>query len=149
MDNTGNTAAAQQQQQQQQEEAKKLKEQQRQAALEQRQHLLKQILEPAAYERLSRISIVRPEKATQIEDSLIRMAQQRQLSGGKVDEQRLIKMLEQVGAQEQRPKVTIRRKVMDDDSDDDFGSGVGGGGGGGKGKGSDDDDDDDYDSDDY
>jgi programmed cell death protein 5 len=122
-------------QQQQQQEAQKQKEERAQQAVEQRNALLNQILEPAALLRLKRVGLVKPEKSKQIEDQLIRMYQQRQVT--KVDEKQIIRMLEQVGAQEHTStKVTIKRK-LGDDSDDDFG-------------GDDEDDDkDDYDSDDY
>lgn len=52
-------------------------------AAERRQALLVQILEPEAKERLSRISLVKPEKARKIEDMILAQASSGRL-GGKV-----------------------------------------------------------------
>ncbi|KAI9206414.1 PDCD5-related protein [Polychytrium aggregatum] len=88
---------------------------------EMRRTLLVQILDNGARERLSRISIVKADKARAVEDMLIRMAQSGQLRG-KVDENQLIEMLGQIAEQsESRTKITYnRRRVGSDDDDDDF-----------------------------
>ncbi|KAF2074763.1 hypothetical protein CYY_003951 [Polysphondylium violaceum] len=79
-------------------------EQQRRENEERRQHILVQILTPQARERLSRIAMVRPEKARQVEDLIIAAAQRGQLAE-KVDEPKLISLLEQIS--EKAPKTTI------------------------------------------
>jgi DNA-binding TFAR19-related protein (PDSD5 family) len=89
-----------------------------------RKNLLTQILEPDAYQRLSRIALVRPDRATHLENSLIKMASSRQLSG-KVTDKQLVQMLEQFTEQTKpKTKITIQRKknsIFDDD-DEDFNS---------------------------
>jgi programmed cell death protein 5 len=52
-----------------------------QAALDQKHSLLSQILNPQARERLSRIRIVKQDKAMRIEEIIIRMAQSGQIRG--------------------------------------------------------------------
>lgn len=58
---------------------------------------------------MARIAIVKPEKARAIEDMVIQMAQRGQLAA-KINEDRLIELLNQVGENEdkQRTKVTVR-----------------------------------------
>lgn len=95
----------------------------RQAMEEQRNAMLKSVLTPEAKERLNRVSIVKPENARAIEEHLIRLARSGKLQA-KVDEDTLIKMLEDVGKQADThsggvKKITIQRKKrIDDDSDD-------------------------------
>ena len=97
-----------------------MEEQQRRAyqAEEQRKAIMMQILTPEARERLSRIALVKPDRAKMIEESLIMSMQQGRLAGV-VNEQTLIQMLEQISNSEQNTKgmkVTIqRRKDFDDD----------------------------------
>uniref|UniRef100_A0A0E0L5A9 Uncharacterized protein n=1 Tax=Oryza punctata TaxID=4537 RepID=A0A0E0L5A9_ORYPU len=68
-------------------------------------------------EKVSRIALVKPDKARGVEDVLLRAAQ----SGGiseKVSEERLISLLEQINTHtSKQTKVTIqrRRSVLDDD----------------------------------
>jgi programmed cell death protein 5 len=61
---------------------------------------------------VARIAIVKPEKARAIEDMVIQMAQRGQLAA-KIDEDKLIDLLNQVGINEekQRTKVTVRREL--------------------------------------
>ncbi|RKP17667.1 hypothetical protein ROZALSC1DRAFT_16115 [Rozella allomycis CSF55] len=91
---------------------------------EMRHSFLAQILTNEARERLSRIAIVKPEKARVVEEMLIRMRQTGQIRQ-KVDEDQLKGLLEQIsGTTEQaKPKVTIQRRRMDysDDEDEDYG----------------------------
>lgn len=91
-------------------------EEQRQAAEEQRRGILFAVMQPAARERLSRISLVKPDKARAVEDMLITAAKRGQI-GEKVSEDRLIDLLEQVNERMQaKTKVTIqRRRAFDDD----------------------------------
>uniref|UniRef100_K3WXD1 Programmed cell death protein 5 n=1 Tax=Globisporangium ultimum (strain ATCC 200006 / CBS 805.95 / DAOM BR144) TaxID=431595 RepID=K3WXD1_GLOUD len=90
-----------------------------------RASLISQVLQPEARERLSRIAIVKPEKARAIEDMVIQMAQRGQLAA-KIDEDKLIDLLNRAGETEekQRTKVTMKRRTYfsdeDDDDDDDF-----------------------------
>lgn len=63
--------------------------------------MLSQLLLPAARERLSRIQLVRPQRADQITGLLARMAQSGQLRG-RVSEDQLVDVLNQVEAMEQR-----------------------------------------------
>ncbi|KAF1324342.1 DNA-binding tfar19-related protein, partial [Globisporangium splendens] len=71
------------------------------------------------------IAIVKPEKARAIEDMVIQMAQRGQLAA-KIDEDKLIDLLNRAGETEekQRTKVTMKRRTYfsdeDDDDDDDF-----------------------------
>mmetsp|Transcript_10503 Transcript_10503/g.14376 ORF Transcript_10503/g.14376 Transcript_10503/m.14376 type:complete len:126 (-) Transcript_10503:41-418(-) len=84
---------------------------------EARQHILSQILTAEARERLSRIALVKPENARAVEDLLIRAGQSGQLTQ-RVDEPKLIQMLEQLNESKKTTKITIQRKRRD--SDDDF-----------------------------
>eukprot|EP00981_Chlorochromonas_danica_P008141 scaffold2028_cov181-Ochromonas_danica.AAC.19 len=99
---------------------------------ERRTVILDQVLEPAAKERLTRLSLVKKELVRAVEDSIITGATNGRLSGKVTDEQ-LIAMLEQVGGsaggQEGsalgvgKKKVVIQRRkyagVDEDDDDDD------------------------------
>ena len=70
---------------------------------------------------VSRIGLVKPDKARSIEDMILNAAKRGALTE-KVSEERLIELLEQVNEQtSQKTKVTIqrRRRVFDDDDDDD------------------------------
>ncbi|KAK4053495.1 hypothetical protein OIV83_001662 [Microbotryomycetes sp. JL201] len=102
--------------------------QRQQAAEEQRRAVISQILDPEARERLSRIALVRPERARGIEDLLVRMAQSGQLRG-RVSEEQLIGVLDQIEAGEKKQrggadsgagKIIFNRRKGLDDSDDDF-----------------------------
>ncbi|GLB35064.1 putative double-stranded DNA-binding domain containing protein [Lyophyllum shimeji] len=98
------------------EEAKRAQEEQM------RRDLMSSLLDAAARERLSRIALVSPERSTQIEGILLRMAQSGQLRG-RVTESQLIDLLEQmdeVQDSKMAKKSTIvyqRRKDIDDDFD--------------------------------
>lgn len=65
--------------------------------------MLSQLLLPAARERLSRIQLVRPQRADQITGLLARMAQSGQIRG-RVTEEQLVDVLNQVEAMEQGGK---------------------------------------------
>eukprot|EP00741_Cyanophora_paradoxa_P022602 tig00000248_g21827.t1 len=82
---------------------------------ERRRMMLNQILTREASERLNRIRLVKEEKARAVEDLLLRAAQTGQLRE-KVDEPRLINMLEQINESTQKEtKITIQRRRVDDD----------------------------------
>jgi len=107
-DGDGRTSEQQQQQEQQQ----------RQEAEERRKMMLQQVMEMEARERLSRIALVKPDKAKAVEDLILQMATRRQLQE-RVNEDRLIQLLEQVNMQtSQNTRVTIQRQrksVLEDD----------------------------------
>ncbi|DBA01355.1 TPA: hypothetical protein N0F65_001594 [Lagenidium giganteum] len=92
---------------------------------EMRNSLMPQVMTPEARERLSRIKIVKPEKARAIEDMVLQMAQRGQLSA-KIDEDRLIELLNRVGetSEKARTKITMKRRTYfsdeEEDDDDDF-----------------------------
>ncbi|BEJ13140.1 hypothetical protein CspHIS471_0303140 [Cutaneotrichosporon sp. HIS471] len=105
---------------------------QRQAAqAEAKRTMIQAMLESEARERLSRISLTRPQLAAQVEDLLVRMGQQGQIRGQVSDDQ-LKGLLEQVSAPAPAPKptqnsartrtlgsgITIQRKRDDSDSDE-------------------------------
>ncbi|WWD08753.1 hypothetical protein V865_006866 [Kwoniella europaea PYCC6329] len=103
-------------------------------AEEMKRTMIAAMLEPAARERLSRISLTRPQLAAQVEDLLVRMGQQGQIRGQVTDEA-LKGLLEQVSnpppSKNTTPAVsaggrtkslgggiTIQRKRDDSDSDE-------------------------------
>ncbi|KAF9068735.1 PDCD5-related protein [Rhodocollybia butyracea] len=87
-----------------------------------RREMIATVLDNGARERLSRISLVSPERSRQIEMILVRMAQGGQLKG-RVSENQLIELLDQMEnsqGQTSSKKSTIvfqRRKDFDDDFD--------------------------------
>jgi len=83
---------------------------------EARSHMLTQVLTPEARERLSRIALVKPDKARSIEDTVIRAAQMGQLQQ-QVDEPKLIQMLEQISEKKTETKITFNRRKYSDDED--------------------------------
>lgn len=104
----------QQKQQQQKEEA--------------RQNMLMQVLASDARARLTRISLIKPTKARQIEDMLLGAIQRGALrggtgEGGKISEQDLLQLLEQVERQERSTDQGSnsikfqRRDTLDDEED--------------------------------
>ncbi|KAM7183437.1 PDCD5-related protein [Rhypophila sp. PSN 637] len=89
-----------------------------QEAAEARKAMLNQILEPEAADRLGRIRLVKEQRATQIENQLIMMAQTGQLRQ-KVNEEQLKGLLNAVAdGQEEEKIVVTRRKGWEDDDDD-------------------------------
>ncbi|BEI82305.1 hypothetical protein CcaverHIS002_0301730 [Cutaneotrichosporon cavernicola] len=107
---------------------------QRQAAqAEAKRTMIQAMLESEARERLSRISLTRPQLAAQVEDLLVRMGQQGQIRG-QVSDDALKGLLEQVSAPAPAPApkptqnsartrtlgsgITIQRKHDDSDSDE-------------------------------
>ncbi|SJX64277.1 uncharacterized protein SRS1_14926 [Sporisorium reilianum f. sp. reilianum] len=91
---------------------------------EMKRQMLSRILDAEARERLSRIGLVKPQKARQITDLLIRMAQSGQIRG-RITEDQLIGLLDQVdqasSADSGAGKITFtRKKTVQDDDDSDF-----------------------------
>ncbi|GMI10909.1 hypothetical protein TrLO_g5147 [Triparma laevis f. longispina] len=89
------------------------KQQERQAQIE---SILDQILDSAAKDRLSRIKLVRKEKASQIENQLVQMAMSGKLQG-KITEKVLCEMLEGTTV-ETKVKIDRRNYGIDSDEDD-------------------------------
>lgn len=100
-------------------EARKMQEEQARANEEQREMMLTQILTPAAKERLGRISLVKEEKARELENILIQMAMKRQITG-KVSEEQLISMLEKTNEKANTSVKIIRRRGASDSDDEDL-----------------------------
>lgn len=87
-------------------------------AEEARQQILNQILHPEAADRLGRIRLVKEQRATDVENRLITLAQTGQLRQ-KVTEEQLKELLTAVADNEQHEKIVVsRRKGWDDDDDD-------------------------------
>lgn len=79
--------------------------------------ILSQILDQNARARLNSIALVKPEKAKRVEAMLIQMAQGGQISE-KMNETRLVDLLEKISGSQTKTKVKFeRRRVMDSDSD--------------------------------
>ncbi|KAL8273986.1 hypothetical protein Esti_002075 [Eimeria stiedai] len=109
----------QRQMQQQQQQEEKLK-----AIEEQRRMAMRSLLSPEAHQRLSRIHLVKPEKAAATENFIIQATRSGALQPP-VSDASLIQILErisgaQAGSATATPKVVIRRRGYDDDSDDDL-----------------------------
>ncbi|KAI9632244.1 PDCD5-related protein [Dioszegia hungarica] len=117
---------------QQSEEQRAEAQDRQQQQAEMKRNMIAAMLESAARERLSRISLTRPQLATQVEDLLVRMGQQGQIRG-QVSDEALKGLLEQVSNPPQakastaptsaRVKslgggITIQRKGHDSDSDE-------------------------------
>lgn len=98
-------------------EAQKRQEESKRAAEEQREMYLTQILTPEAKERLGRISLVKEEKAREIENTLLQMAMRRQISG-KVTEDQLITMIAKATEASNTSIKIIRRNASDSEEDD-------------------------------
>ncbi|KAJ1952484.1 hypothetical protein EC988_003531 [Linderina pennispora] len=91
---------------------------QRRQEEEARQTMLSQILTNEARERIGRIALVRPERASAIEGMLMRMAKMGQIRK-KVTEEDLKGMLEELNAETAaETTITYSRKDAMDDSDD-------------------------------
>jgi programmed cell death protein 5 len=84
---------------------------------EMRESMLSQILDNSARERLTRISMVRQEKARAVGDLIINMAKSGQIRG-RVNESTLISLLEQL--KEEETKVVISRRRADSESEDEY-----------------------------
>ncbi|XP_002732635.1 programmed cell death protein 5-like [Saccoglossus kowalevskii] len=97
-------------------------QEERKARQEEMKHsILAQVLDQSARARLSSIAMVKPEKASMVENMLISMAQRGQIQS-KLSEQELKGLLESVSQQTQK-KTTVkfdRRRVMDSDDEDDY-----------------------------
>ncbi|KAG7343582.1 double-stranded DNA-binding domain containing protein [Nitzschia inconspicua] len=95
----------------------------KQAIQEQKQMILEQAMDNEALARLGRIKLVKPEKATQVENTIISMAMQNKLPG-RISEAKLIEILERSNRQgaaqaHASSSINIQRKSYALDSDDD------------------------------
>lgn len=93
------------------------KQSQTQAKEEQKQSILGQSLTPEALARLGTIKLVKPDKVRAVESMIVSMA----LSGklpGRINEGKLIEMLEGIGAKKKATSINIQRKRYAFDSDD-------------------------------
>eukprot|EP00742_Colponemidia_sp_Colp-10_P006401 GILJ01006859.1.p1 GENE.GILJ01006859.1~~GILJ01006859.1.p1 ORF type:complete len:151 (-),score=27.17 GILJ01006859.1:124-525(-) len=91
---------------------------QKQEMEDRRRMMLMQLLNNDARERLSRIALVKPDKARKIEDMLISAAQRGQLNE-KITEPKLVQMLEQINeVATKETKITFKRRTFDDEDDD-------------------------------
>ncbi|KAF5685752.1 programmed cell death 5 [Fusarium circinatum] len=91
-------------------------QQRQQQQNEARQHILNQILHPEAADRLGRIRLVKEERAADIENRLITLAQTGQLRQ-KVTEAQLKELLNAMSESKEEKIVVSRRKAWDDDDD--------------------------------
>jgi DNA-binding TFAR19-related protein (PDSD5 family) len=82
-----------------------------------RKGILDQILQPEAADRLGRIRLVKHERATEVENRLIMLAQTGQLRA-KVTESQLKELLEAVAEKREHESIVVsRRKVWDADDE--------------------------------
>ena len=80
--------------------------------------MLNQILEPEAADRLGRIRLVKEQRATDVENRLIMLAQSGQLRQ-KVSEVQLKELLNAMADNKEEEKIVVsRRKGWEDDDDD-------------------------------
>ncbi|KAK1783821.1 dsDNA-binding protein PDCD5 [Copromyces sp. CBS 386.78] len=94
----------------------------RQQEAEARKAMLNQILMPEAADRLGRIRLVKEERATDIENRLIMLAQTGQLRS-KVTEEQLKELLNAMSDNKEEEKIVVTRRKgwgLDDDDDDLF-----------------------------
>uniref|UniRef100_H2YPR7 Programmed cell death protein 5 n=1 Tax=Ciona savignyi TaxID=51511 RepID=H2YPR7_CIOSA len=79
--------------------------------------MLSQILDQNARARLNNLALVKPEKATKVEQMLVTMAQKGQIAE-RMTEAQLVEVLGKISETSQKTKVKFeRRRVMDSDSD--------------------------------
>jgi programmed cell death protein 5 len=81
--------------------------------------MLSQILHPEAADRLGRIRLVKEQRATDVENRLIMLAQSGQLRQ-KVTEEQLKELLNAVADNKEEEKIVVSRRKGWDDEDDDL-----------------------------
>merc|ERR1712098_161010 len=90
-------------------------QQQKQAEMEEkRAQMLSQICTAEALDRIGRIRVVKPDKADEIENTLLQMAMNGKIQA-KVTDEDLKKLLAADGEKTQTKVVMNRRNIMDDD----------------------------------
>lgn len=89
----------------------------------QRQSVLEQVLTSDALARLGTIKLVKPDRASAVEGLIVSLAMSGKLPG-RINEGKLIEMLEGIGAKQQhsRSTINIQRKkyAFDSDSESDY-----------------------------
>jgi len=86
---------------------------------QQRNAILSQLLTAEAMARLDTISLVRPQQAEGVKNTIIRQAQTGQLRG-KVTETALVSFLEQIASESKTSiKITRKKSKIDDSSEED------------------------------
>uniref|UniRef100_A0A1B6KL88 Programmed cell death protein 5 n=1 Tax=Graphocephala atropunctata TaxID=36148 RepID=A0A1B6KL88_9HEMI len=101
--------------------SQKAAEERKRETEEMKHSILSQILDQSARARLNTLMLGKPEKGRMVENMLLQMAQRGQIMG-RLGENELISILEQVSDQTQS-KTTVkfdRRRAALDDSDDDL-----------------------------
>lgn len=82
--------------------------------------ILSRLLEPSARERLSRVRIVRPDRAEQVEQYIIKLYQMGSISQ-KLGEKDVVQILDGLSRdQKAGTKIIYNRKNVEDDDDDFF-----------------------------
>lgn len=95
---------------------------QQSARLDEKISVLSQVLEPSARERLSRVRIVRPDRADAVEQYLVKMISMGSIRR-KLGEQDIVEILDLLSRDEKKAlssQIVFDRKHLDDDDDDDF-----------------------------
>lgn len=86
---------------------------------EQKFSVLSQVLEPSARERLARVRIVRPERAEQVEQYLVKMISMGSITR-KLGENDIVELLDSLSRDEKKQSKIVFDRRHDDDDDDDF-----------------------------
>lgn len=86
---------------------------------EQKFTMLSQVLEPSARERLARVRMVRPERADQVEQYLIKMISMGSITR-KIGERDIVEILESVSRGDQKQSKIVYERRGDDEDEDDF-----------------------------
>lgn len=81
--------------------------------------VLAQVLEPSARERLSRVRIVRPERADQVEQYLIKMISMGGITR-KIGEKDIVEILDSISRDEKKGSKIVFERRQDSDDDDFF-----------------------------
>ncbi|XP_054285664.1 programmed cell death protein 5 [Macrosteles quadrilineatus] len=102
--------------------SQKAAEERKRETEEMKNSILSQVLDQSARARLNTLMVGKPEKGRMVENMLLQMAQRGQLMG-RLGENELIGILEQVNEKMSQAKTTVkfdRRRAALDDSDDDL-----------------------------
>lgn len=81
--------------------------------------VLSQVLEPSARERLSRVRIVRPDRAEQVEQYIVKLVQMGQITR-KLGETDIVEILDSLSRDEKKQSKIVFDRRGEDDDDDDF-----------------------------
>lgn len=88
---------------------------------DQTHQMLSQILDPSARDRLRRIALVKPDRASAVEQLIMRMAKSGQIRQ-RISEDELVGLLREISGQEQNEKTKVGgiRNLRRQDSDDEW-----------------------------